>query len=594
MISMAFRFISGRYHSSAWGTHANEAVPEWPPAPWRILRALIAAWYHKGSFIERVHPELAPFLSEHAFAALVEKLAAALPSYRVSPDTAAAHTRHYMPVGSKPVKLIDAFVHTGGPGGNGTEAPANDASPAALLAFWPLIVFWPVELEDQEKAVLRGLLRSLSYLGRAEALADADIVDLDYASLESDSKLRKQLVAPLASDADAERNREPLRLLAPESPDAFAAWLASQAPSNAKGKKAKAASILPSRIFEALQVVTSDMRSAGWSQPPGSRWVIYARPAEPFRFKPGAARGKKGESPTVVRFALVSTVPPQITKTLIITDVIHKLLCSQMPKNSDKFVFTGCDADRNPNDSVGDIAHSHAYILPECNARTGAIDYITLYARHGFDRDALRALDCLNRLDDPAFTDYCGLAKRLRGLLGTGKMAPKLVQLAAGQPEDFRNSCALFGESKTWTSITPFVPVRNPKTRKNGEAKMGEIGGLMLPIGSPAHDLVRLLHEDGNAMGKGGQIAAGSASIENVEQLRLLELNEDRSFHWLQFKTTRERGNAAEPDAHGSRTSHAFGTGLRLSFSAPVRGPIVAGYGAHFGLGLFIPSPDKP
>ncbi len=584
MIALAFRFLSGRYHSSAWGTHANEAVPEWPPAPWRILRALIASWYHKRGFVERVHPELAPALSEDAFAALVEKLAAALPSYRVSPDTAAAHTRHYMPVNGKPVKLIDAFVHVGGPGTNGAAVPTVNASSAEMLAFWPLIVFWPVELEERENAVLRELLRSLSYLGRAEALADADLLEIS-----PDAVPRKQLVEPLAADADAGRSREPLRLLAPESPDAFAAWLAAQTPPTAKGKRAKTANALPSRIYVALQAETGALRAAGWSQPPGSRWVTYARPAEPFRFKPGAARGKVGDKPKVVRFALVSTVPPQITKTLLITDVIHKLLCARAPGN---FAFTGCDADRNPNDSTGVSAHSHAYILPECNTRTGAIEYITVYSRHGFDRDALRALDCLNRLDDPAFTEHSRLATHLRGLLGTGKLAPKLVQLAAGQPEDFFQSCALFGESKSWTSLTPFVPVRNPKTRKNGEAKMGEIGGLTLPVGSPEHDLVRLLHEDGNAMGEGGQIDPDKVHIAALENLELLSLDDGRTFHWLQFKTTRERGNAAEPDAHGSRTAHAFGTGLRLTFSEKVRGPIVSGYGAHFGLGLFVPAPD--
>ena len=587
MISLAFRFLSGRYHSSAWGTHANEAVPEWPPSPWRILRALIATWYHKRGFIERVHPELAPALSQDAFAALVEKLAAALPSYRVSPDTAAAHTRHYMPVNGKPVKLIDAFVHIGGPGGDAVALPSHDASTGELLAFWPLVVFWPVELEDREKAVLRELLHSLGYLGRAEALADADIVEIS-----PDAVPRAQIVAPLLGDADIGKAREPLRLLAPESPDAFSAWLAAQAPATAKGKKAKAANALPARIFEALQAETAALRSAGWSQPPGSRWVSYARPAEPFRFKPGAARGKVGASPTVVRFALVSSVPPQITKTLIITDVIHKLLCSQMHKDADKFVFTGCDADRNPNDCAGGLAHSHAYILPECNARTGAIEYITFYARCGFDGPALHALECLNRLDDPTFTDHRRLATYLRGLLGTGKMAPKLVQLAAGQPDDFRNSCAIFGKSSVWTSLTPFIPVRNPKLRKNGEAKMGEVCGLTLPVGSPAHDLLRLLGEPGNAMGEGGQVVSGSAEVSALEELKQLELG-DRHFHWLQFKTTREGRGDAEGDTHGSRTAHAFGTGFRLSFDKPVSGPIVAGYGAHFGLGLFLPVPEN-
>ena len=43
MVALAFRFDLGRYHASRWGTHVNEAAVEWPPSPWRILRALYAA-----------------------------------------------------------------------------------------------------------------------------------------------------------------------------------------------------------------------------------------------------------------------------------------------------------------------------------------------------------------------------------------------------------------------------------------------------------------------------------------------------------------------------------------------------------------------
>src|SRR5699024_5568337 len=37
----------GRWHATAWGSHVNEGVPEWPPCPWRICRALLAAWHWK-------------------------------------------------------------------------------------------------------------------------------------------------------------------------------------------------------------------------------------------------------------------------------------------------------------------------------------------------------------------------------------------------------------------------------------------------------------------------------------------------------------------------------------------------------------------
>ncbi|HFQ89125.1 MAG TPA: type I-U CRISPR-associated protein Cas5/Cas6, partial [Desulfobulbus sp.] len=47
MLAIGFRFIAGRYHATPWGRHVNEAAVEWPPSPWRIVRALAATWHRK-------------------------------------------------------------------------------------------------------------------------------------------------------------------------------------------------------------------------------------------------------------------------------------------------------------------------------------------------------------------------------------------------------------------------------------------------------------------------------------------------------------------------------------------------------------------
>ena len=43
-ITLKLTFPAGRYHATPWGRHVNEGVPEWPPSPWRLLRALVAVW----------------------------------------------------------------------------------------------------------------------------------------------------------------------------------------------------------------------------------------------------------------------------------------------------------------------------------------------------------------------------------------------------------------------------------------------------------------------------------------------------------------------------------------------------------------------
>ena len=45
MIAIKLRFLAGRFHATPWGRHVNEGVVEWPPSPWRLLRALAATFY---------------------------------------------------------------------------------------------------------------------------------------------------------------------------------------------------------------------------------------------------------------------------------------------------------------------------------------------------------------------------------------------------------------------------------------------------------------------------------------------------------------------------------------------------------------------
>ena len=45
MPTLQLRFPGGRYHATPWGHHVNEGLIEWPPSPWRLLRALIACGF---------------------------------------------------------------------------------------------------------------------------------------------------------------------------------------------------------------------------------------------------------------------------------------------------------------------------------------------------------------------------------------------------------------------------------------------------------------------------------------------------------------------------------------------------------------------
>ena len=41
---VAVKFPLGRYHATPWDASVNEGRVEWPPSPWRILRALVSTF----------------------------------------------------------------------------------------------------------------------------------------------------------------------------------------------------------------------------------------------------------------------------------------------------------------------------------------------------------------------------------------------------------------------------------------------------------------------------------------------------------------------------------------------------------------------
>src|SRR5262245_66445789 len=89
MLVIELKFPAGRYHATAWGRHVNEGVPEWPPSPYRLLRALYDVWQRKCFELPGAAVE-----------AVLEALAASPPSFEL-PFAAASHTRSYLSANTK-------------------------------------------------------------------------------------------------------------------------------------------------------------------------------------------------------------------------------------------------------------------------------------------------------------------------------------------------------------------------------------------------------------------------------------------------------------------------------------------------------------
>ncbi len=512
MIALRIRFITGRYHATPWGRHVNEGAVEWPPSPWRILRALIAVWHRKFS----------GDIPEASVRNVLERLTD-LPVFHL-PKAALGHTRHFMPqknhLGADKTKIFDAFVSIHPDGG--------------------LIVAWPhITVSPKEREVLTSLASGLSYLGRAESWAMAEVLD----QWDGDINCR-----PIEVGVSVEGER--VRMLASMTPDSFVTWkmgyetkvVGETTIVTKAGRKKKASqSPVPPNLWSALHAETSDLQKQGWSAAPGSRWVDYERADDALRVTYQRKPKTEQIRPTVARFALSSAVLPRLIDAVFLGERMRQaLMAKSRGLNGSEHalpVFSGKGADGLRLDDD----HSHAFYLPSDEDGDGRIDHITVYAAQRFDKYAQQAIGTLKKL------------------WGVGGHDIHTVLIGIGEPHDYGGflmrdgQASTLAQSRIWRSVTPYVLTRYPK--KNGKDS---------PVSQVERELVR----------------RGFPQPERIDHLDHAMINE-RKVRWLEFRRFRNGG--------GGQLADSRGFGFEVVFSEPVRGPIALGYACHFGLGQFVP-----
>ena len=540
-VSVAFRF-PGRYHATPFGHHVNEGLVEWPPSPWRLLRALISVGYTTG-----VWDEAGP---SPAAEGMIAKLSAGLPHY-VLPSAVGAHTRHYMPIGElekkKPEKTTLVFD---------TWLVVKDRE---------LIVTWPdAQLNNSERSTLERLAGRLNYLGRSESWVEARVVGRhDPVPLPN--------CAPEQNEATRGPGWEQVALLAPQSVSGYEVWRQAKLddaladlpipearkPSKALlNKRAKAKSPYPPTLLDCLQMDTTWLRSHGWSRPPGSQRVFYCRRSDAVSVS--APRAKIAGSPLRrVKAMLLSLTNasrndhalPPVTRTLPQAELLHRTLVgiaarSGVPPRE----LTGRDQNRRPLQG----AHEHAHINPLDLDDDGHLDHILIWAPGGLGTDAQAAIRHARR------TYAKGVAEPLRiALVGSGDVA----DLACLPSVYGRRMARLAGGAMVWESVTPFVPPRHIKARGKNTLE-GQIRTELLSRGLPRPTSVQC-------------ILPTSAKLRQRVRNETAADTQDRFRH---FVRSRQRG--PQPPV-------VCGLAIRLEFQRDVYGPIAIGYGSHFGLGLF-------
>lgn len=231
---------------------------------------------------------------------------------------------------------------------------------------------------------------------------------------------------------------------------------------------------------------------------------------------------------TAARFSLIDPPLPRIEETLRIGECFRQAVMSMAGKvlGEDKIpcVLSG------HNLPVGS-RHAHAFYLPEDTNNDGRIDCVTAYLPGGIDRECHRVLVRLTRL-------WNHTGQKWRVLLETISDTNTLV-----------SSSTLFGNSSSWTSITPYLhpwhikknfTVEDQLRRECRERDLPEI---------VQHTRMPVIHING------------------------------RELHASDFHRLRSKRGLVQPDTRGSF--------WRIEFAEPVRGPIALGFGCHFGLGMF-------
>ncbi len=344
-LAIAFSFPGGRFHATAWGRHVNEGAPEWPPAPWRLLRALVAVW--KRTLADDV------LVNKHLPTALAKLTAP--PLYKLPPATL-AHTRHYMP-SVKQTLVFDGFI---------TVAPAKEVG-----------VLWPeAKPSPEEQEALSRVLSRVNYLGRAEGWCAARLC-ADWTTLEGE--------ACAWVEADTGEIHGPT----PAATESIRLLCADEATWNAwhYGENAFA----PDPKWNLL-AETADLHAEGWSDPPGARWVTYLRPTQALTPPPLVRKRTVTETrPRLVRFALDGVVLPRITETVYVAELARKRvqgIYGKLFKGASSPMFSGKQVNGAPL-----AEHRHAFFIPTDEDGDGKLDHLLLYAAEGFDPREMRALD---------------------------------------------------------------------------------------------------------------------------------------------------------------------------------------------------------
>jgi CRISPR-associated protein Csb2 len=401
MLVIEMSFPTGRFHATPWGRHVNEAAAEWPPSPYRLLRAIFDAWKRKRhEWPEgRVEP-------------LLRQIGSSFPRFRL-PPASVSHTRSFLSENTMSVAdralVFDGFV---------VLSPQ-----ATVLVGWPEVTLDPPTAADLDE-----LLQLINFFGRSESWVKARV-------LSGTTQVEWNCFPE--SEAPEGRTFDLTRVACPVPAHTYEAGPYRVEAVHGKGKGLKRDMEILSWMG-ALAWTTNDLVDSLRSAPPALQLLPYVRPARCFEMTPCRGLTARGPQVNGVLYSLESKALPRATATIEIAERtrakligIYKRIVGEKGAISSK--FTGKDRDGKPMTD-----HRHIYIMPFDRNRDGRLDHLLVYCSGAFDQSEVAALDRMDSLWQP-----------------DGKPRIACLLLRSGGPEDILDPCSVV------TSATPFVPPRH-------------------------------------------------------------------------------------------------------------------------------------
>lgn len=358
MLTLRVSFPWGRYYAHPWGQNpARITEAEWPPSPWRLLRAIAAAWFQANPG-RNASSELIQTL---------EVLGRELPEF-VLPKVSFSRTVHYQPnFGATPkadvaiakykrVRHENHFVSVGGD----------------VLVRWKLSGIDEATRSDIRSLII-GLADGISYFGRAESVCE---VSIDNAFVEDALAARVVL-----------HNHQPARQISLECRDVFcpnpadfrATDLWKRRDDNAPEDSAP--QHLVQELIDAPQPLPDGAAWYSFRMPEGwpQKWVVC---------NPRPPRTRQNDAKVVARcleFSLQCRIPVPAKHVVSIAELFRSAAMSIHGEPS--FALSGHGRADDPG-----AGHLHAFYLPQTNSSGHSLDRLLVWCAHGFTQRELNSL----------------------------------------------------------------------------------------------------------------------------------------------------------------------------------------------------------